>query len=74
MTRIWLGTYPTLEIAAVPYDVAAFALKEEYAVLNFPDSVHSITLPGSPTADEIRAAAARAAASQALSVESGGGN
>ncbi|XVF15211.1 hypothetical protein REPUB_Repub09cG0130900 [Reevesia pubescens] len=60
-TRIWLGSFGSPEMAARAYDSAAFFLKGDSAILNFPDLVGSLPRPESCSRKDIQSAAAKAA-------------
>ncbi|OIT20233.1 PREDICTED: dehydration-responsive element-binding protein 3-like [Nicotiana attenuata] len=60
-SRIWLGTYPTPEMAARAHDVAALSIKKNSSILNFPHLVNSLPRPISLSPRDVQAAAAKAA-------------
>nr|WMV64489.1 C-repeat binding factor 4 [Ipomoea batatas] len=65
-SRIWLGTYPTAEMAARAHDVAVVAIKGDSTLLNFPHLLGSLPRAASASPGDVQEAAAKAAAMEEL--------
>ncbi|KAI4376959.1 hypothetical protein MLD38_014660 [Melastoma candidum] len=67
-SRIWLGTFPSPEMAARAHDAAAIIIKGSVATLNFPELAGLLPRPASRDPRDVQAAAAEAARMENLGV------
>ncbi|XP_028206414.1 ethylene-responsive transcription factor ERF043-like [Glycine soja] len=58
-SRIWLGTFPTPEMAVWAHNVAALSIKGSAAILNFLHFANSLPCPTYLTPQDVQAAAAK---------------
>ncbi|KAL5180964.1 Dehydration-responsive element-binding protein 3 [Glycine soja] len=58
-SRIWLGTFPTPEMAVWAHNVATLSIKGSAAILNFLHFANSLPCPTSLTPQDVQAAAAK---------------
>ncbi|GFQ02000.1 dehydration-responsive element-binding protein 3 [Phtheirospermum japonicum] len=69
-SRIWLGTFPTLEMTARAHDVAALSIKGVSVILYFPELAALLPRPASISPRDVQAAAAKAASTSLSSSSS----
>ncbi|GLJ41198.1 hypothetical protein SUGI_0852800 [Cryptomeria japonica] len=59
--RIWLGSFPTLEMDTSAHDATSLSLRGVSTGFNFPELAHFLPLPATSSATDIQVAAVQTA-------------